>query len=272
MRISARLVRMVRFVSLSSGSNGNCYYIGNSESSIIIDFGIGARTVKKRLSGFGIDLDAVSLILVSHDHWDHIKSLGTYVERSHKPVYGTRELFQALEHHFSASGRIRSERHILEKGQTTTVCGFSITPFEVPHDAADTVGYHICSEGHRFTFMTDIGAPTDEAVYYASMADHLIVESNYDLQMLLNGPYTPELKARIRNGHGHLANDQTAVLLQRSWHSGLQDVFLCHLSEHNNTPALATASARQALDLVGGNGVRLVALPRKEPSRLFEWD
>ena len=214
----------------------------------------------------------MSLILVSHDHWDHIKSLGTYVERFHKPVYGTKELFKALEHHFCTAGCIRSERNILEKGQTVNVCGFSITPFEVPHDAEDTVGYHICTEGHRFTFMTDIGAPTDEAVYYASMADHLIVESNYDLDMLLNGPYPPELKARIRNGHGHLANDQTAALLQRCWHSELKDVFLCHLSEHNNTPALALASARQALDLVGGSSIRLVALPRTEPSLLYEWE
>lgn len=260
---------MVRFLSLSSGSNGNCYYFGNDRTAFLIDIGIGTRTIKKRLAERGLSLDSVEAVFVTHDHLDHIKSLGTFTERLHKPVYVTRTLEKALRHHFCTAGKLKGCVHFLEEGKETKV-GDSlwITPFVVPHDAAQTVGYHFTFDGERFTVMTDLGEVTDEAVRYASMADHLVVESNYDVDMLITGTYAPELKRRILLQHGHLSNEQTASLLRRAHHESLRDVYLCHLSANNNTPALAFESAQKTLGSVGSRA-SLHCLPRSCASELF---
>ena len=265
---------MVHFLSLSSGSNGNCYYIGNGVRGILIDIGIGGRTVKKRLLQNGIGIESVMMVLVSHDHFDHIRSLGTFTERFKKPVYATSEVLRALEHHYCTAGYMKGCTHALKPDEVNVIDGVEVTPFRVPHDAADTVGYHIVFEGERFTFMTDIGLPTDAAVHYASLADHLIVEANYDVDMLMRGSYPPELKSRIMTGHGHLSNEQMASLLKRCWHKGLRDIFLCHLSENNNTPSLALDAARGALRDLGikEDEVNLKHLPRRECSELFSWE
>jgi len=263
---------MTRFVSLSSGSNGNCYYIGNDRVSFLIDVGIGGRTIRKRLSVLGIDVGKVDFVLVTHDHVDHIKYLGTFTEHYHKPVFATRELHHALESHFCTRGRMTGSIKNTEAGVTSDCLGVKFTPFRVPHDARDTVGYHIDFFGTTFTFITDVGDVTDDVVKYCSMASHLIIESNYDMDMLMDGPYTPELKRRIMDGNGHLSNDQAASLIRRVAGNGLKSVFLCHLSENNNTPDLALASASAALRETGATNVLLRALPRRNSSEFFEFE
>lgn len=261
---------MVRFVSLSSGSNGNCYYIGNESVAFLIDVGIGGRTIKKRLSDVGISFDSINFILVTHDHVDHIKSLGLFTQRFHKPVYATRTLHKALNRNFCTAGKMSGCVHYLEEGHAEDVCGVSVTPFTVPHDATQTVGYHIVISGERFTVMTDLGDVTDDAVTYAKRADHLIVEANYDVDMLVRGMYPPALKARIMSGNGHLSNEQTASLVGRASHEGLKDVFLCHLSQHNNTPSLAFNTVKETLENVNSQAF-LTCLPRMQTSNLYEY-
>ena len=260
---------MVRFLSLSSGSNGNCYYFGNDRTAFLIDIGIGTRTIKKRLAERGLSLDSVEAVFVTHDHFDHIKSLGTFTERMHKPVYLTRTLEQALRHNFCTAGRLKGCVRYLDEGRETAVGeSLRIIPFVVPHDATQTVGYHFTIDGERFTVMTDLGEVTDEAVRYAAMADHLVVESNYDVDMLITGTYAPELKRRILLQHGHLSNEQTSSLLRRANHESLRDVYLCHLSANNNTPALAFESAQKTLGSMGSRA-SLHCLPRSCASELF---
>ena len=144
--------------------------------------------------------------------------------------------------------------------------------FVVPHDATQTVGYAIKVNERMFVIMTDIGRMTDEAVELARQADTVVVESNYDIDMLMGGPYTHELKMRIVQGCGHLSNDECASAIRRFWHGGLKNLFLCHLSENNNTRELAYASASEALNEVGAEKgyVSLRCLPRQYPSPLFE--
>ena len=308
---------MTQFVSLSSGSNGNCYYIGNETCGILIDAGIGTRTIKKRLGEVGLSVDRVRCVLVSHDHFDHIRSLGTFAERFQKPVYATAPCIRAFDRHYCTRGYLGPGRcRELVPGEWLEIegdgpqvpaarRGIYVLPFRVPHDATDTVGFFIDFYGETFTFLTDLGDVTDEAVQFASRSRHLIVEANYDPEMLRTGTYPPELKERIRNGHGHLANAQTAELVRRALDiSGaeaslgqksprcasapsdvaaapfLQDIFLCHLSENNNTPELALATVSAALSAatrsshpsIPSADIRLVALPRREPSELFTWD
>ena len=260
---------MVRFLSLSSGSNGNCYYFGDDSTAFLIDMGIGARTIKKRLAEHSLSLDSVQAIFVTHDHFDHIKSLGTFTEKFHKPVYLTRTLEKALRRNFCTAGKLSGSVRILEEGKETLIGErLRITPFVVPHDATQTVGYHFILDGERFTVMTDLGEVTDDAVRFASMADHLVVESNYDVDMLITGPYPSELKHRILTEHGHLSNEQTASLLRRCRHEGLRDVYLCHLSANNNTPAAAFESAKKTLESIGSQA-SLHCLPRSCASELF---
>ena len=275
---------MTQFVSLSSGSNGNCYYIGNETCGILIDAGIGTRTIKKRMTELGLPIDRVRCVLVSHDHFDHIRSLGTFAERFQKPVYATAPCIRAFDRHYCTRGYLGAGncRELIPGVAQEIEDGITVLPFRVPHDATDTVGFFIGFLGETFTFLTDLGDVTDEAVHYASRSRHLIVEANYDLEMLIHGTYPPELKERIRNGHGHLSNDQTAELVSRALTSGgvngdsdsdsdsdgITDVFLCHLSENNNTPELALAAVSAILP----SNIRLSALPRREPSTLFTWE
>ena len=261
---------MVKFVSLSSGSNGNCYYIGNESVAFLIDVGIGGRTIKKRLAEVGIPFDSIDFILVTHDHSDHIRSLGLFTQRFHKPVYATRTLHKALNRNFCTAGKMSGCVHYLTEGESEDICGVSVTPFVVPHDATQTVGYHIVISGEKFTVMTDLGDVTDDAVKFASLADHLIVEANYDVDMLIGGTYPPQLKTRIMSPNGHLSNDQTASLIKRSSHDGLKDIFLCHLSQENNTPSLAFKAVKETLEKIDSQA-SLTCLPRMQTSELYEY-
>ena len=301
---------MTQFVSLSSGSNGNCYYIGNETCGILIDAGIGTRTIKKRLAEVGLSVDRIRCVLVSHDHFDHIRSLGTFAERFCKPVYATAPCITAFGRHYCTRGYLEAGRCrelvpgewlVIEEEKSVfdgcseeataaatattaaaTTRAISVLPFRVPHDATDTVGFYIDFYGETFTFLTDLGAVTEEAVFHAAHSRHLIVEANYDPEMLRTGGYPADLQDRIRGGHGHLSNAQTAELVSSALDiSGplLQDVFLCHLSENNNTPELALATVSEVLSQAAfstgdasGSPIRLVALPRREPSELFTWD
>lgn len=319
---------MTQFVSLSSGSNGNCYYIGNDTCGILIDAGIGTRTIKKRMGQVGLSVDRVRCVLVSHDHFDHIRSLGTFAERFQKPVYATAPCIRAFDRHYCTRGYLGPGRcRELVPGEWLEIdggggaglverpgfCGtgvpdgpqvpaarraIRVLPFRVPHDATDTVGFFIDFFGETFTLLTDVGDVTDDAVRFAARARHLIVEANYDPEMLRTGGYPADLQRRIRGGHGHLANAQTAELIRRALDiSGteaslgqksprsasapsdvaaapfLQDIFLCHLSENNNTPELALSTITDALrSHPRFAALHFTALPRREPSTLFTWE
>ncbi len=260
---------MVRFVSLSSGSSGNCYYLGNDTKSILIDVGIGTRAIRKRLLEQGISVESVSAVLVTHDHFDHIRSLGTFTQRFNVPVFATKKLHQALRRNICTGGKLAGNERYLIEDTENDIDGIKVTPFEVPHDATQTVGYHLDFYGVKITILTDIGAVTDKAVKYARMAEHLVVESNYDMDMLLSGNYPKELKERIMMGNGHLSNEQNSHLLKMCCHPDLKNVFLCHLSGNNNTPKTAFSKAEATLTSIG-SVASLHCLPRSESSELFE--
>lgn len=262
---------MVRFMSLSSGSCGNCYYLGTETGGIIIDAGVSLRTLKKVLQEYDMTTDAFSAVLVTHDHLDHIRHLGSFCKRLSKPVYTTADIHRALARHTFTAPTIGPCRRILAEGEWNEVAGMKVRYFVVPHDATQTVGYAIEVEGHKFVIMTDVGRMTDEAVQFAREADSVVVESNYDMDMLMGGPYTYDLKMRIVQGNGHLSNDECASAIRRFWHPGLRNIFLCHLSENNNTHDLAyrcSAAALQEMGVEKGT-VSLRCLPRQYPSQMF---
>ena len=262
---------MIRFMSFSSGSCGNCYYLGTEKGGILIDAGVSLRRVKKTLLDAGLTLDSFSAVLVTHDHLDHIRHLGSFCKRLSRPVYTSEQIHRALARHTFTAPTIGPCRKIMNEGQTVEIAGMKVRYFVVPHDATQTVGYAIEVEGRKFVIMTDVGRMTDEAVEYARQADTVVLESNYDMDMLMSGPYTYELKMRIVQGCGNLSNDECASAIRRFWHPGLRNIFLCHLSENNNTHQLAYQCSLEALQSLGvqKGTIALRCLPRQTPSQMF---
>lgn len=242
----------MRFVSFSSGSCGNCYLLLGDQTGILIDAGVGIRRVKKELDNLHLGYDDISAILITHDHGDHIRSLGSFCKRVGAPVWTTRPLHEALLRHPFTRDWIGPFRQNLTPGVWNPVTEeFDVQFFIVPHDATQCVGYAIRCGEELFVLMTDMGHTTPESLRWASLATTVVVESNYDLDMLVGGDYPQELKDRISHGIGHLSNDACAQAIGAFMHPGLRNLFLCHLSGNNNTPELAYASAASALETAG---------------------
>ena len=236
------------FFSLGSGSCGNCYYLGNSHYGMLIDAGLGPRIIKKRLGDRGVDFSSIYALLVTHDHYDHIKSAGYLSEKLNIPVYATEKVHRGIRNCPLVKNTINGPtKRIIEKGESFRIEDFRITAFGVPHDSSDNAGYFFEFGNHKLTLATDIGAITDELAHYTGKANHLVIESNYDEEMLHNGRYPYFLKQRISNGTGHLSNRQAAEFLANNCSSHLRNIWLCHLSGDNNSPDLAYETVRDEL-------------------------
>lgn len=255
----------ISFFSLSSGSCGNCYYLGNAHYGILIDAGLGPRVIRKRLAEHGIELASIMAILITHDHYDHIKSAGYLGEKLHIPVYATREVHRGISNCPMIHNNLNGSTKYIEKGKPFQIEDFRITAFDVPHDSNDNAGYFFEFNGQRMTLATDVGTITDEVAFYICKANHLVIESNYDEEMLQNGRYPWHLKRRITSGTGHLSNRQTAEFLANNFTTDLRNIWLCHLSGDNNTPELAYQTVEAHLSRKGikvGKEVALHVLER----------
>lgn len=262
---------MIRFLSFSSGSCGNCSLLMCDEGGVMIDSGVGIRSVKKVLEANHLDFNCFQSIIITHDHGDHIHALGSFCKRLKKPVWATELVHGALSRHPYTRLEIPSCRKILSEGWNPVAPGIEAHAFVVPHDATETVGYAIRLEGRLFVLMTDLGHVTEEALQWASEADSVVIESNFDVDMLLGGSYPYYLKMRICQGAGHLSNDACCDAIRRFMHPGLRNLFLCHLSGNNNTPQLAfdhAADTLRKLDVPEGS-INLRVLQRGIPSPLL---
>lgn len=263
----------LRFLSFGSGSSGNCAYIGTDTCGLLIDAGVDNNYVTSELLRNGIDIASVCGILLTHDHGDHVKYAYPLLRRNKSmALYCTPRTLNGLLRRHSVSRRIKDYHHAIYKEFPFSVGNLDITAFEVSHDGTDNVGYFISGAGMNFVVTTDTGYITERADYYMRQANFLMIESNYDYDMLASGRYPEYLKARIKSDTGHLDNKVTAAYLASIAGHGLSDVFLCHLSHDNNTPQIALKCCSDALDAagfsVGPNGLHLCALPRFETSPL----
>lgn len=263
-------------MSLSSGSSGNCYYLGTEEYGILIDAGIPVKVIKSFLENVGIEFSSIMAVFVTHDHADHIKSLGTLGEKYWLPIYATERTHVGINNNYCMSEKLtpRSARY-LQKEVPFQFRDFTITPFEVPHDGTDNVGYCVEIDGKCFCFVTDLGHITETVTRYVEKADYLIMEANYDEDMLAMGHYPKFLKDRITSPVGHLSNKTTAEFLASHITEHLKHVWLCHLSGENNHPEIAYKTVEFRLRDVGiipGRDLELTALKRTTPSELYEFE
>lgn len=257
---------MMRFFSFGSGSCGNCYYLSNGEEAVLIDAGVGVRRMKRDVTVYGVPLHFVRGILITHDHADHIKSAGYLSSGLNLRVYTTHKVHEGMLHNYHAVKKVEAGMRVdVEKDETFQIGAFRITPFDIPHDSKDNVGYEIACGDEVFCLMTDVGAPTEAVQAHVRRCNYLVIEANYDPEMLQIGPYPAYLKKRIASGKGHMSNVQTAQVLADNFHENLRNVWLCHLSEENNHPELARKTVELKLreqGIVAGKDFQLEVLKR----------
>jgi len=265
----------IKFISLASGSSGNCYYLGTEKHGILIDAGIGIRTIKKELKEINVSLSNVCAVFITHDHADHIKAVGHLGEKYNIPVYSTKEIHEGINKSYCMTEKLSTSVHYINKGEPMKIDEFKISAFEVPHDGTDNVGYCIEIGDKIFSFLTDLGHITETAAHYICKANYLILEANYDLEMLRMGPYPKYLKERISGPNGHMSNTDTADFLAENINEHLKYIWLCHLSKDNNHPELAYKTVEWKLKSKGvvvGKDVQLIALKRSSPSDFYEFE
>lgn len=231
----------VSFVSLGSGSNGNATLVRVGDTLILVDAGFSAKAIAERLDTAGVRAVDLSAILVSHEHSDHVKGVGVLSRKYKVPVWLTRGTYRRLK-----DQKLSSVAFIHPHG-SFCIGDAKITPFPVPHDAAEPCQYLIGDGKKRVAIATDMGFATRYVQQLLSGVDALLLEANYDLNMLQSGPYPYALQTRIDGRFGHLSNDQSASLAAYLDHPGLQRLFLGHLSENNNTPRSALESVANRL-------------------------
>ena len=231
---------MIELCSIASGSNGNCYYIGNNRDAILIDAGISARQLFSRLYEKRIDPHKVSAVFISHEHSDHTCGARVLGKRLRIPVYLTSRTFLAMHrNHQPFSPRF------FEPGKPVVAGSFIVHPFLKNHDATEPCSFRIESEGNQIGVMTDIGSPCENVTSHLNLCHALFLETNYDKKMLMEGSYPWYLKQRIASDHGHLSNDQAFELLKNHAGEQLKMVLLSHLSAENNRPEIAGERFRE---------------------------
>ena len=244
----------MEFYTLASSSAGNAALVCHNDTHLLIDAGISCRRITQSLAVLNLTLDDLDGILITHEHIDHVRALGTLQKKCAVPLYASRGTAAALDY--------PAERvHAFTPGDALTVGSLRALPFRTSHDARESVGYRIESGDGSLAVLTDTGCITDEAHDLALGADTLLLEANHDVEMLTTGPYPYPLKRRILGEYGHLSNEAAAEFAVECVRAGTSDILLAHLSGENNTPSLAEYAVGRALQ-ARGLSVRLAAAPR----------
>ncbi|MBQ6040978.1 MAG: MBL fold metallo-hydrolase [Oscillospiraceae bacterium] len=235
---------MARIYPLFSSSSGNAVFVGTPDGGFLIDCGVSARRMKQALSRCGIPVEAVQGIFITHDHSDHVAGLRVFAKQHPVPVFAeplTRESLYRC-------GRLEPEQDCTVLTGSTECAGIRITPFATPHDTVQSCGYRMeMPDGRICAICTDLGYISDTAAAALTGCDLVLLEANYDMQMLRTGPYPAPLKLRIASKNGHLSNDDCADEARVLAEQGTAHFVLGHLSQHNNLPELAERTVEQRL-------------------------
>lgn len=255
----------VRVCLLASGSKGNAIYIETGGTRLLVDAGLSARELTRRLAGIGVAAEDLDAILISHEHSDHLQGAGTMARRYRLPVIVSHVTARAAQRSLD-----KAELLEFEAGQSLTFRDLLLDPFPITHDAADPVGFLLEGREGRLGVATDLGVATRLVREKLRGSRSLVLEANHDEDLLLNGPYPWHLKQRIKSRHGHLSNADSMELLGELLHPGLEAVFLAHLSETNNDPVLPLTAARELLGGQNACAPRLIVGEQSRSSELLE--
>lgn len=246
--------------SLNSGSNGNCYYVGNREEAVLIDAGLSCKETELRMQRCGLDMGLVKAIFISHEHADHINGLCSIVKKHRVAVYITENTLR--------NSRIRIDKeliHTFSACEPVTIGALEVLPFGKCHDAADPHSFLVRSKNTTIGIMTDIGIACSDVISHFRHCHAAVLESNYDVEMLANGRYPWVLKKRISGRNGHLSNDEALDLFVKERPSWMSLLILAHLSQHNNRPDLV----QQMFEEKAGR-TKIVIASRHNETQVFE--
>lgn len=229
----------MRFCSIASGSSGNCIYVGTEETHLLVDVGISGKKIEQGLNSIELSAKEIDGILITHEHSDHMKSIGVLARKYQIPIYTTGGTADAIKRMKSVGELPEHIFHEIREDEDFMIKNMKIHPFSIPHDAAQPVGYRLESEGHAVGIATDLGKYNEYIVGNLKNLDVLLLEANHDIRMLQVGKYPYYLKQRILGDHGHLSNENAGRLLCKLLHDNMKAIFLGHLSRENNYEALA---------------------------------
>lgn len=240
---------MSKICPLFSSSSGNSTYIGTQNGSVLVDVGGSFKGICEALVNSGGSIDEITAVLITHDHEDHIKGLKTFLNKTNAAVYASEKTLESL----IEIGKIPAKaKMVVIDNNPLEIGGIIVNRFATSHDSVGSSGYSfILPDNKRVAVCTDSGIITDEIHKSILGSDLVLLESNHDIQMLKSGPYPPHLKVRILSDKGHLSNNACASELPMLLNSGTTRFILGHLSQHNNTPMLAKATAEAALLAAG---------------------
>jgi phosphoribosyl 1,2-cyclic phosphodiesterase len=245
--------------SLNSGSNGNCYYVGNETEAVLVDAGISCREIEKRMKRLGLLMEKVKAVFISHEHSDHIKGLPSLVKKYRLPVYIT----EATRRH----GRLEFEINLINlfnAHEAVNIGNLSVTAFPKFHDASDPYSFVISCNKICVGVFTDIGKPCKNVIQYFKQCHAAFLEANYDEEMLQNGNYPFHLKKRISGGLGHLSNKEALELFIMHKPHFMSHLLLAHLSQNNNSPELV----QEIFNAHAGN-VQITVASRFQETEVF---
>lgn len=251
---------MTTLHTLSSGSSGNALVLSCGQTHILLDVGISCRRITAALRALGLEIEDLSAVLITHTHTDHIAGLQTLIKRCRAPIYASEATARGLSYRLAGiDGLLRP----FAWDEPFTVGSCHVTPFPTSHDAAGSAGYRLDTAEGSVGVLTDTGFVTEEAAAALPGVDLMVLEANHDVDMLRSGPYPYYLKQRILGGQGHLSNADAARFAVELAGSGTGTFILAHLSQENNTPAVARAAVESALEEAGLHP-RLSVAPRNE--------
>ena len=245
--------------SLNSGSNGNCYYVGNEQEAVLIDVGISCREVEKRMKRLGLSISKIKAIFISHEHTDHISGIPILAKKYNLPVYITPGTLQHLRLNFEEYQFI----HFIAD-EPVIIGDLIVTAFRKFHDASDPHSFTITCGDITVGVFTDIGMACDHLIQHFSKCHAAILEANYDDDMLDKGNYPYYLKRRIRGGNGHLSNKQALELFINHKPAFMSHLLLAHLSKNNNCPQLV-----HELFSSHANGTAIIVASRYEETPVY---
>ena len=260
----------LRFSPLFSGSSGNATYVGCDDAHLLVDAGVSGSRVSQELARIGVDPRRLTAILVTHEHIDHIKGIGILSRKYDLPVFATEGTWQGM---MDKLGPIAPKNvRIFEPGQDFFLGPIDVTGFSTPHDAAQPVGYTCQLRGIKLAVATDLGSIRESWYQHVRGSEAVILESNFDPDMLKAGPYPYDLKKRIMSAHGHLSNEDAGITAARLVEQGTRQIILGHLSKENNFPELAMRTCELILGQAGiepQRDVRLSVANRDGNSGIF---
>ncbi len=260
---------MLNFCSLYSGSSGNCSFIETEHSKILVDAGNSAVKIEKALKDNSINISDIDAILVTHEHSDHIRSVGTLSSKYNIPVYASKETWLAMP---EQEKKISSDcKKLFKVDSDFEINDLKIHSFKIPHDASNPCGFNFYHDKKKISLATDIGHITDDIIENLSKSSFSLLEANYDPNILKYSRYPYSLKQRIAGPNGHLSNTESGNLISILIKSGLSHAMLGHLSKENNFPELAYKTVVEELirNHYDENSIHIDVAHRDLPSKMI---